>query len=157
VSPWGWRPERAEGIWRHGPNGFKPLVAAAPYLTVLVLLAMLAVIGDTLTSAKGVLFDLPEAGLAEGEATKLVALVMPLRHETLVFFDDSRYVLGDAASSDALARHLADRLSRVDRRTLLVLADRRVAGGELMALAALARKGGAQRILFAEKHAEKAE
>lgn len=157
MSPWGWRPQRAEGIWRHGPNGFKPLVAAAPYLTVLLLLAMLWVVGGTLTAAKGVLFDLPEAGLSEGEPTKLVALVMPLRRETLVFFDDSRYVLGDASSSAALARHLSDRLARVNRRTLLVLADRRVAGGELMELAALARKGGAERILFAEKHAEKAE
>ena len=157
MSPWGWRPGRDEGIWRHGPNGFKPLVAAAPYLTVLVLLAMLWVVGGTLTSAKGVLFDLPESGLSDGEPTKLVALVMPLRHETLVFFDDSRYVLGDAVSADALSRHLADRLSRVKRRTLLVLADRRVSGGELMELAALARKGGAERVLFAEKRAEKAE
>lgn len=157
MSPWGWRPARSEGIWRHGPNGFKPLVAAAPYLSVLVLLAMLAVIGGTLTSAKGVLFDLPERGLAEGEPTKLVALVMPLHHETLVFFDDARYVLGDAVSVAALSQHLADRLSRANRRTLLVLADRRVAGGELMEFAGLARRGGAERILFAEKRAEKTE
>ena len=157
MSPWGWRPARDEGIWRHGPSGFKPLVAAAPYLTMLVLLATLAVIGSTLTSARGVLFDLPKPGLADGEPTKLVAIVLPLRGETLVFFDDSRYVLGDAESSASFVRHLSERFSREERRTLLVLADRRVAGGELMSFAALARKGGASRILFAEKRTEKSE
>lgn len=154
TTQWGWTPERTLGIWRHGAAWMRPIAAAVPYLTVLLLLAMLHFVGGTLTSAKGVLFDLPEAGLAEGEATGLVALVMPMPHETMVFFDDSRYLLGDEASLRALGENLAMRVEKSPSRTLLVLADKRVAGGELMRLAAVARRNGVERLLFAEKKAE---
>ena len=77
MTSWGWTPERTAGIWRHGASWLRPFAAAAPYLTVLLLLLMLYVVGGTLASARGVLFDLPEAGLGEGEATELVALVIP--------------------------------------------------------------------------------
>ena len=100
------------------------------------------------------LFDLPEAGLADGETTGLVALVMPMSHETLVFFDDSRYLLGDEASMRAFGENLSLRTDKSPTKTLLVLADRRVAGGELMRLASVARSNSVERILFAEKKPE---
>ena len=153
TTPWKWNPRRTLGIWRHGAAWTRPVTAAIPYLTVMLLLLMLHFVGGTLTSAKGVLFDLPDAGLAEGEATGLVALVMPMTHETLVFFDDSRYLLGDEASVRALAENIAIRAEKSSAKTLLVLADRRVAGGELMRLAAVAKRNGVARILFAEKKA----
>ena len=151
MTSWGWTPERTAGIWRHGASWLRPFAAAAPYLTVLLLLIMLYVVGGTLASARGVLFDLPEAGLGDGEATELVALVIPQGRETLVFFDDSRYLLGDEASLRTLGENLAARVERAHTRTILVLADRRVAGGDLMKFAATARRAGAGRILFAEK------
>lgn len=153
MSPWGWSPERTQGIWRYGAPWMRPFAAAVPWLTIGLLLLLMHFVGGTFTSAKGVLFDLPEAGLAEGEATELVALVMPMPHETLVFFDDSRYVLGDASSAAALREHLSERLGRTANRTMLVLADRRVSGGELMKFATIARKGGVSKVLFAERKA----
>ena len=153
MSPWGWSPERTQGIWRYGAPWMRPFAAAVPWLTIGLLLLLMHFVGGTFTSAKGVLFDLPEAGLAEGEATELVALVMPMPHETLVFFDDSRYVLGDASSAAALREHLAERLGRTANRTMLVLADRRVSGGELMKFATIARRGGVSKVLFAERKA----
>ena len=65
TTPWKWTPERTLGIWRHGAAWTRPVTAAIPYLTVMLLLLMLHFVGGTLTSAKGVLFDLPDAGLAE--------------------------------------------------------------------------------------------
>jgi len=156
VSPWGWTPERTLGIWRHGAVWMRPFVAAAPYLTVLLLLTMFLFLGGTLTSARGILFDLPESELTEGECTGNVALVMPMPNETMVFFDDSRYLLGDPASVRAFGENLGNRIRTGDSKTLLVLADKRVAGGELMRLAAIARRHGAERILFAEKKSEAA-
>ena len=153
TTPWGWRPERTLGIWRYGAGWLRPFAAAVPFLTILLLLLMLHIVGGTLTAAQGVLFDLPDAGLADGEATGLVALVLPREHETLVFFDDSRYVLGDESSLRALGENLAARTEKSSTRTLLVLADRRVAGGELMKFAAVARRNGVGKILFAEKKA----
>ena len=157
MSPWGWSPERSEGIWRYGAKWMRPFFAAVPWMTVMVLLMMLYVVSGTFASSKGVLFDLPEGGLDDGEASGLVALVMPTEHETLVFFDDSRYMLGDASSANAFRTHLSESVRRSGDKTLLVLADRRVSGGELMRFAAIARKGGVDKVLFAEKRQERTE
>ena len=157
MSSWKWTTARDEGIWRHGAPWVRPLFAAVPWITLLVLCMNLWMVGGTLTASKGVLFDLPAAGLGDGEATGMVALVMPVGRETMVFFDDSRFMLGDAASAQAFAEQLGERLSRTDRKSLLVLADRRTSGGDLMEFAAIARKSGVERVLFAEKRPEEAE
>lgn len=151
---WGWRPERSPGIWGHGALWFRPFAAAIPWITVLLLLAMMWMLSGTMVSAKGLLFDLPASSLGDGEATSLVALVLPVRHDTLVFFDDARYTLGDWSSQRLLREHLADRAGKVEDKTLLVLADRRVAGGEIARVAEIARAGGVQRMLFATKNAD---
>jgi len=104
-----------------------------------------------MTTAEGVLFDLPAADVGDAAVTEMVALILPVRHETLVFFDDSRYVIGGASSMKSLEERLQERISRNQNKTLLVLADRRVSCGDLMAFAAVARKSGVDKVLFAEK------
>ena len=151
MSPWGWSPERSLGIWRHGAAWLKPFVAAAPAVSVGILVLLLHVVSGKLTAAEGVLFDLPSAASTDAVGEAPVALVMPVPRETLVFFDDTRYLMGDDASVRALGDQFAHRFARASRKTLLVLADRRVASGELMRLAALAKANGVERILFAEK------
>ena len=151
MKPWGWTPSRNDGIWRHGASWMRPFVVCAPWISLVLLVLMFHVIGGTLTSAKGALFDLPDAGLEDGETTEMVALVMHVARETLVFFDDSRFSLGDQSSISALKDQLSERVSRADRKTLLVLADRRVAGGDIMRFASIARESGVSRVLFAEK------
>lgn len=154
MNGWEWMPERTQGIWRHGAPCLKPLAAAAPFLSVLLLLLQFHLSGGTFTTAKGVLFDLPAPGIAEGESTDLTALMMAMPLKTLVFFDDSRYILGDDASVKAFGEHLAERIGKTENKTLLVLADRRVEGGELMKFAAVVRRHGVSRVLFAEKKSE---
>ena len=154
MNGWKWMPERTQGIWRHGAPCLKPLAAAAPFLSVLLLVLQFHLSGGTFTTAKGVLFDLPAPGIAEGESTDLTALMMAMPLKTLVFFDDSRYILGDDASVKAFGEHLAERIGKTENKTLLVLADRRVEGGELMKFAAVVRRHGVSRVLFAEKKSE---
>jgi biopolymer transport protein ExbD len=154
VNGWEWMPERTQGIWRHGAPCLKPLAAAAPFLSVLLLVLQFHLSGGTFTTAKGVLFDLPAPGIAEGESTDLTALMMAMPLKTLVFFDDSRYILGDESSVKAFGEHLAERIGKTENKTLLVLADRRVEGGELMKFAAVVRRHGVSRVLFAEKKSE---
>jgi len=154
MSPWGWRPERTQGIWRHGPLWFKPLVAVAPWAAATLAFMTMYVVGDTLTAACGTLFDLPDADFAEGARTSLVALVMPLRNETTVFFDDARYSLEEGSSVTTLGEHLADRMGRSPQKTLLVLADRRIPWDDLAKFASVARESGVEKVLFASKHAE---
>lgn len=157
MSPWGWTPARSPGIWRHGAAWLRPAVAAVPYLTVGLLLILLRFVSGTLTAAEGTLFELPDATPTDVVGEAPVALMMPIPRDTLVFFDDTRYLMGDEASLRALGEQLASRFARRAGGALLVLADRRVAGGELMRLAALAKANGVARILFAEKRAEAGE
>ena len=151
MSPWKWSPERSQGIWRYGSPAIRPFVAASPWVTLLVILFQFWIISGALVTAKGVLFDLPETSVGEGEATDHVALIVPSSRETLIFFDDARYLPDDPASLSVLSDHLKDAASKRENFTLLVLADRRVNGGELMKFAALARQSGVKKILFAEK------
>ncbi len=156
MSQWNWKRARTRGVLRDGPAWLGPLLAAVPWITVMMLLLMFHILGGTLASSDGVLFDLPDStGAEEGESASLVALLMPMPHETLVFFDDGRYTLGDETSAALFGEHLEDRASKTDRKTLLVLADRRVAAGELMKMSGIAKRSGINRVMFAEKSAGK--
>jgi len=156
VTPSGLRDERDQGFWRFCLVWLKPAAAAVPWITVGLLLIMLHMISGAMTSAQGVMFDLPASGVADGEPTPLVALVMPMRNmgETYVFFDDARYTLGNEVSVSAFSSHLSERAAKTEGKTLLVLADKSVTCDQLMQMATVARKCGLQRILFANKRAE---
>ena len=111
-SHWGWRPRQSEGIWRHGCAWTKPLFAAVPWVTLAILLALFAFIGDRLPQVPGLVCDLPARVAGQAEATGLAALVLPASgagDETLVFFDDARYSLSDDASREALRERLGER------------------------------------------------
>lgn len=150
-SGWGWGVRASGAASRHDIAWLRPFVAAAPWITLAVLLLMMNLLGGTLAIREGVLFELPDAGIAEGESTSLVALMIPMSHETLVFFDDARFVMGDPQSMDAFREQLAERAGKLKERTLLVLADRRISADEIMRFAAIAKEGGVGQILFAER------
>ena len=156
-SEWKWRPPRSEGIWRHGAAWAKPLVAAAPWVTLALLLAMFALIGGRLTAAPGVVFDLPDPVSGQATVPGMAALVLPSSHgegdahETLVFFDDARYTLSDDLSASALREQFAQRARDDAQGTLLLLADRRVSAGEIMKIVGFARESGVKQVQIAEK------
>lgn len=151
TANWGWGSRDAALSAHHDIAWLRPFVAAAPWVTFLVLLLMMHLLGGTLAIREGVVFELPDAGIGEGESSSLVALMLPMARETLVFFDDARFVLGDGQSMDAFRSQLSERAGKLKERTLLVLADSRVSAGEIMRLAAAARNGGIEKILFAER------
>ena len=157
MSQWGWSPERNLGIWRHGAGWLRPVAAALPALTVGTLLLMMLFLGGTLTSARGVLFDLPEGGFAVGENPGLVALVMPVSREITVFFDDSRYLQGDGVSMRSFGDNLAECAGRSETKSLLVLADRRVPTSCLMDIVTTARRSGIEKVVLAAKRPEGAD
>ena len=151
MSQWGWTPARNLGIWRYGAGWIRPVAAAIPYLTIGLLLLMMQMIGGTLTAYKGVLFDLPDGDFADGDSQGMVALVMPVQRETMVVFDDVRYLLGDAASMRSFAESLADSTERREGKSLLILADRRVSTGHLMEVVSAAKRSGVSKVLLAGK------
>lgn len=149
---WNWRTARTTDFSRPKLGDWLPFVEAVPYVAVMLLFLLLYFLSGTLSSAKGVLFDLPSSDAMDHANISLAALVMPTAKETLVFFDDARYVLEDESSMDAFANQLATRVSAAEFPSLLVLADKRVAGGDLMRLAAMARRSGVKKLFFAAKN-----
>ncbi len=61
MSQWNWKPERTQGVWRTGPAWLRPFLSAVPWITVLLLVLMFHIVGGTLVSSEGVLFDLPDS------------------------------------------------------------------------------------------------
>ena len=157
MSQWGWTPARNLGIWRYGAGWSRPIAAAIPYLTVCLLLIMMHMVGGTMTSCRGVLFDLPAGAQSDGEASELVALVMPVQHETMIVFDDARYLLGDAASMRSFGEDLSGSVERRTGKSLLILADRRVSTGHLMEVVSAAKRSGVGKVLLAGKREDDVE
>lgn len=124
-----------------------------PYLTILLLLVLFLFLSDRLATRGGLLFTLPEGLPQDGANTDLVVLIVPMPHETMAFFDDARYLLADESSMRSFSEALAARVGASASKTLLVLADRRVKSGELMAFAEMARQSGVQKLLVSERHA----
>ena len=101
--------------------------------------------------------NLPAPVCGEAATPGLAAIVVPVvregiaGRETLVFFDDARYSLSDAAAVEAFRERLAARAQADRSGTLLLLADGRVASGDLMRLMGLAREAGVTRVQIGER------
>lgn len=151
TASFNWQPPRFEGVWHHGTASLRPLVAAAPWLTILCLLVLFSLVGGALVTDRGALFDLPETSLAQGAVTGPVAWIVPVQRDTLVFFDDARYRLGDESSAQAFVSHLTEVARADEGRAMLVLADARVSTGDLLRLGELIKASGIRKVLVAEK------
>ena len=154
---WGWLPRRNEGIWKHGPGWAKPLVAAAPWITICLLLLMFSMISGSFVSRPGTVFDLPSGRASADLHPEHVALMLAVPRdtaggtETLVYFDDARYVLSDEASVHILAERLSELVGMSSRRELLLMCDRRVSHGDVMKFTDIARKAGVAMVQVAER------
>ncbi|MCQ2388822.1 MAG: biopolymer transporter ExbD [Kiritimatiellae bacterium] len=132
---------------------FQRFAAAAPWLTLALLLAMFAFVHGRLALGSGVEVALPEAGTADAVApASLVALALPAGDgSVLVFFDDARYSLGDAAGVQSFTRRLAERAAADESGRLALLADKRISAGDLMRLMDVARRCGVRHVQILEK------
>ena len=136
------------------PAWLRPLVTAAPWITVVLLVVMFALLDGALTISPGIVFDLPESDGESGGRADLVSLAMPAAGGTFVFFDDARYSVDDEMSLASFRDQLSRGFSRTELKTLLVLADRSISAGSLVKIAETARRAGAKKVLFAEKRPE---
>ena len=155
---WNWSPPRNDGIWRHGCAWLKPLFAAAPWISLALMLSIFGLATDRIALAPGTSFALPDSSNAESSvAPELVALIMPITRETnsfeetVVFFNDSRYIFSDASSTALLKAELGKLSAESETGALLLLADKRVNAGDLLRLVDLARDAGVKSVQIAER------
>lgn len=153
MTRWNWNERRR---YRSGtlPGWLRALSSAVPYLTVAIAYATVMTVGGVPMADEGTLFALPQTEVEDVAETAAVALAVESRGNTLVFFDDTRYVLGDGRQAGELAGQMRLRLESVDPATLLLLADRRVAIEDVLKLADIARRAGATRVLVGGKRPE---
>ncbi len=152
MTSWGWKRERTTCSGRL-PVALRALSMVVPWLTAGLLFVMFMMIGGTFTTETGALFALPESTVTDADESAAVALLLPTAQGTLVFFDDTRYILEDDAQMESFSTQLSERLNAVENATLLALADVRIRHGIILRFAEIARRSGARRILFAEKKA----
>ncbi len=157
-KPTQWGTWYTEGLrTRFRPRGriSNTFLQVVPWINFVVVLALFFAISRRLTLQPGVVFDLPRAPFHEGIQQGLsVVMLRPQRgtvESTLVFFDDVRYQLEVPEQGEQLRTDLAQAAQRPAGRQLLLLADRRVPHGDVMALVDLARDAGIQRVNVATK------
>jgi len=156
-SHWGnWRADVLRERFRPRSRIAQAWLAAVPWINLALIGGLFWVIGDRLRVQPGVVFDLPTAPFREGMHYGLTAVMLPVSRpsgqtETLVFFEDEPYCTSVPAQVRQLGAALRSRAARETRRELLLLADRRVPHGDVMAAVEVARAAGIQRISVAAK------
>ena len=144
-------------VYRFGGQWARTLLAAVPWINALILVVLLLSVHGRMVIAPGLMFDLPRAPLREGAKPGLTALMIsvardtPGGEETLVFFDDDRYGMGDEEQIALLAERLKARMAQNGARELLLMADKRVPHGDVVFFVNVAREAGARRVNVSEK------
>ncbi len=148
---------RHRSIYRFGGVWAQALLASVPWIDALIVVVLLLAVNQRMVVSPGVLFDLPRAQLREGMHAGLTALMisvardLPGADETLVFFDDDRYLTQDAEQMSVLSERVKSRVALGVRRDMLLLADKRVPHGDVVRFVNAVREAGVQRVNVAEK------
>ena len=148
---------RGAGIWRYGPAWARHVCAAAPWLTLAILLLAFVIASTKFVRGPGVPFELPENGSAEAEDADVAAVLVcvPGARDaapgTVACFGDARFAMSDAAQRAELARQMEKAVADEGVKSVLVLADAGVPVRDLMRFVDMARAAGFERTVVAEK------
>jgi biopolymer transport protein ExbD len=146
-------------VYRFGGAWAQAMLISIPWVNTVILTLMLILVHGKIAVTPGVLFDLPRAPIHEGMQARLTAMMIPVTRDVpgaqqiLVFFDDSRFLTDDKNQMDDLADRVRQRVSQDPEgdKALLLLADKRVPYGEVMAFVNLVREAGIERVNAALK------
>ena len=141
-------------IYRFGGPWAQAFSFTVPWINAIVLVLLLVMVHRKIAVTPGVMFDLPQAPLREGSHTTMTAMMIPVGSEnrpggqdTLVFFDDDRFLTSDTQQWAALSARLREIAAHNQQDgTLLLLADKRVSHGDVMNFVNLARESGVKRV-----------
>ncbi|MCL1921018.1 MAG: hypothetical protein FWG50_08065, partial [Kiritimatiellaeota bacterium] len=149
--------KRKRTVYRFGGVWTQSVLAAVPWLNVIIIVILLLALHGRIAVTPGVIFDLPAAPFLEGAPGGLTVLMLSVsremlaEEETLVFFDDERYLIRDEEQALNLAARISESIGAERNRDILLLADKRVPHGDVMAFVNLACRAGATRINVAQK------
>lgn len=150
--------KRRRNIYRFGGPWARALLASVPWVNALALALLLLVAHGRVAVSPGLPFDLPSGPLGEGLPPGPAAMMIPVAgedpsgaRETMIFFDDERFLAGDKGQMEILADHIRQRAARGAGQALLLMADRRVPHGDVIDFVNLARGAGVKQVHVAIK------
>lgn len=146
-------------IYRFGGPWTQAISIAVPWINAIFLVVLMVLVHRKIAVTPGVMFDLPEAPLREGSHGTMTAMMIPVGSEnrpggqdTLVFFDDDRFLTSDSQQWEALSERIREIAAQNQQDgTLLLMADKRVSHGDVMNFVNLVRESGVRRVNVALK------
>lgn len=132
-------------IWR----GF---VSAVPWINAGAIFVLVILLSNGVLVVPGTVVELPQENVTEGMLRGQFMLLMPVERggteQTLLFFDEERYVLSD----EEQMRRFAGRVrTGVKNKEVNLLADRKICQGEVMQVVQILKKSGVKRVNIVEK------
>lgn len=133
------------------------LIAAGPWIDILLLLVLFSFLDARLVLQPGVVVDLPEGPFSGGTRLGMNMVIMCVgegvgeERSEIVFFDDERFVIGDEAHMAHLETVLGAKARRRGGESLVIQADRRVRHGTIVDLMNKALASGVAEVNLAER------
>ena len=159
LRQWNWLQTRRGQPFRSHAAFLRVFCAAAPFLSFLVILLSFKMAADRYVTTPGFLISLPERIVTASDIAPSMVLFAAASPEPSapngvmrIYFDDVCYKFPQDASNFSV--QLSRKASFSREASLLILSDRNVPSGELLALGQIARKCGITKIQIAAKAAE---
>jgi len=133
------------------------LVTVAPWVNIVLLVILFALLDYRLVLQPGFSLDLPDGPQEEGARFGLVAVVMSVPgtggrpREEIVFFDDERFLVRRDDQMRQLKDALAARVGGEKDANLVIQADRKVQHGTVIEIANMAADVGVKKVNMATR------
>jgi len=114
------------------------VVAMAPWVDIVLVVVLFAILDSKLVLQPGVVVELPKAPFTGGTQLGLVAVIMsvgsgePGKRDEIVYFDDERYMAGSEEQLRDLREAMTGRARRRPGSSLVIQADKNVQHGTIV-------------------------
>lgn len=148
-----WHSWRGEGLrMRFRPRSRigQTFLTIAPWIDMLIVALFFVLLQGQLLLQPGIQVDLPQVpfreGAAYGQTLVLMSAETAAGRESVVFFDDERFVVGIPRQMELLEDVLSLHARRGGQRQLILHADARVPHGDVVQVINLVREAGIARV-----------
>ena len=133
------------------------LISVAPWINVALLLFGVLLLNSKVILQPGVVVNLPRGPFKEGVGFEMVAAVLSVPgtggagREEMIFFNDQRYRVKNAAQMQSLKQAFAMRLREHHDASLIIQADQRILHGTVVEIMNMALEVGIRQVDIAAR------
>jgi biopolymer transport protein ExbD len=133
------------------------LISVAPWVDIVLVVILFVLLDGKLVLQPGVVVDMPTAPFQDGARFGLIAAIWSVRgaevgtRESIVFFDDERFLAGDEVQMAAFKQALAEQARQRPGDNLIIHADRRVPHGTVVEMMNMATDVGIRQVNIAAR------